>query len=117
MIEAEKIYFKIDNVYYKFINPNECKEKELKLSTFNIKEFIDKCLEEINDKNNGSTSFSTSLNIQFKKVEIVPQYNITPEKIKEIVYNKLSISYHQEAAELSGLSFFIIFLSIFFGIP
>jgi hypothetical protein len=112
-------FFKIGNFTYKLnLESDKCCKDLLNLANFDLQKFIDNCLEKIDDKNNGSTTFSTlKLTIQYKEVKIIPQYDITPEKIKEEVYNKLSISYNQEATELNGLSFFIIFLSIFLGMP
>lgn len=126
MNEAENIYLMIDNVYYRFKNSKECKEKELKLFTFNIEEFIAKCLEKIDDDNNkddssGTTNaFSLELSIKSLKIELLgsKEKETDIKDMREYIKNKTS---EPSNVKINGnntdLSFFLIFLSIFFGMP
>jgi|TARA_R110002033_G_scaffold165924_1_gene204257 hypothetical protein len=124
LLSMENEYFlRIDDITYKInLESNECCKKLLDLANFDLQKFIDNCLEKIDEDNNkGSSSGTTNgfLSIKSLKIKlIVPKENETyVEDIEEYINNKISEPSNTIINENNtGLSFFLIFLSIFFGI-
>lgn len=123
--KANEYFFVIDNYTYKLnLESNECCKELLKLANFDLQKFINNCLEKIDEDNNkddssGTTNtFSLSININSSEIKLVgPKEKKTDvEDIKE--YIKTSKPNNEKInGNNTDLSFFLIFLSIFFGIP